>query len=130
MTTPPPYRVLDVDPSASQAEVRKAYQEALRARAFSRQEITQAFNQLRNPRSRLDADLVELPSTAGPEQVDVRSGRSPVDAAAAAFPAWRDLVVPGAPGPWPEVAAPSEPFLAAGTDRPSAAVLPPVDFEV
>jgi hypothetical protein len=123
-----PYRVLAVDPSASQAEVRNAYQEALHARAFSRQEITQAFNQLRNPRSRLDADLVELPPTAGPAVFDVRSGRSPVDDAAAPFPAWREHIVPGAPGPWPDVPAPSEPFLTAGTDRPTAAVLPPMDF--
>jgi curved DNA-binding protein CbpA len=55
-----PYTVLGITTSATLPEVLKAYQQALRARAYPAQEVTQAFHALRDTRKRIEYDLFEL----------------------------------------------------------------------
>jgi NADPH-dependent 2,4-dienoyl-CoA reductase/sulfur reductase-like enzyme len=124
--TPQPMATLDEDMGALVADAMRKHGIDVRcgerAVAFEKGAVHTSGS------GRLDADLVELPPAAGPDPVTVR--RSYVDDAAAPFPAWRDLLVPGAPGARADVTAPSEPFLAAGTDRPQAAALPSITFPV
>jgi len=130
-----PYQVLGVDQSADQQAIRAAYQAALRARKHPRQQVTQAFNQLRNPQHRLAFDLLEPPYTDADGVRDVLGQRPGQQATphAVPLPAWTSLVVPGVDErvtPWPAVPAPRGEFDPAGVEGPSAAVLPPIEFPV
>jgi hypothetical protein len=130
-----PYQVLGVDQDADQQAIRRAYQAALRARAHSRQQVTQAFNQLRSPQSRLAFDLLEPPYTDA-DGVREALGALPGPHAAPAavpLPEWTALVVPGVDEqvtPWRQIPPPRAEFTAEGVDGPSAAVLPPIEFPV
>jgi hypothetical protein len=53
-----PYELLGVAPGATAAEISQAYQQAVRARRHPANRLSQAFNELRNPRSRLEHDLL------------------------------------------------------------------------
>lgn len=124
---PSPYEVLGVHQSATQAEIRTAYQEALRARTHSRPQVTQAFNQLRNPQNRLAADLLEPPPEPVPAPEPAR--RAFVDAASAPLPGWTSLIAPGAAATATrEIGEPPDGFRPPRLDGPSAAVLPPTEF--
>lgn len=52
-----PYEILNVSPAATVSEIMSAYQRALREQRYSRAEVTFAFNELRNPRRRIEYDL-------------------------------------------------------------------------
>ena len=52
-----PYEVLNISPAATVSEIMSAYQRALREQRYSRAEVTLAFNELRNPRRRVEYDL-------------------------------------------------------------------------
>lgn len=53
-----PYEILEIQPSATNAEVITAYQRALKQRRYPANRVTQAFNELRNPRRRAEHDLL------------------------------------------------------------------------
>ena len=53
-----PYDLLGVGPQASPDEITSAYRRALKERADSPQRLTYAYNELRNPRRRLEWDLL------------------------------------------------------------------------
>ncbi len=55
--TTSPYEVLGIGPSATAADIMRAYQVALKARRYEPPFVSWAFNVLRNPRTRLACDL-------------------------------------------------------------------------
>lgn len=133
--SPSPYSVLGIDPSATATEVRLAYQRALRSRPQARAEITQAFNQLRNPTSRLGHDLMEpaSPRTPAHDAVFAEARAHPfVDAESVPLPSWESLVV--LPDPAQERREVPPPVGEYRTGRllrpPGADVLPPFEFPV
>ena len=57
-----PYDILDVNPNATRDQLKKAYEQALRKRKYSAAKVTQAYNDLRNVRKRLEFDLFVINS--------------------------------------------------------------------
>lgn len=53
-----PYELLEVRPGVSPGELMRAYQQALKQRIYPAARVTQAFNDLRNPRTRAMHDLL------------------------------------------------------------------------
>ncbi|GAA0436196.1 hypothetical protein Acor_55140 [Acrocarpospora corrugata] len=53
-----PYEILGLSASASAGDVKRAYQRAAREKRHPQQLLTHAFNELRNPRRRLEADVL------------------------------------------------------------------------
>ena len=130
-SSPSPYGVLGVAQDATQADIRKAYQEALRARTHSRPVVTQAFNQLRNPQNRLAADLLEPPPEPAADDGPAPAPRSFVDDASAPLPGWTALIAPpAAVAPPREVGDPPEDFRAPRSDPAGSAVVPPTEFPI
>jgi hypothetical protein len=64
-----PYDILELSPSASTNQIMKAYQAAIRKRKFSAQKCQQAFTDLRNPRKRLEIDLLLLCGVGNPDEL-------------------------------------------------------------
>lgn len=60
MASVSPYEILGITPSASNADIMRAYQPALRQQRYAPAEVTRAFNELRNPGRRFEYDLFEL----------------------------------------------------------------------
>lgn len=58
--TETPYQILDISPSASSEEVKKARDRALKRRQQQPQKIMQAFSDLRNPKTRIETDLLVM----------------------------------------------------------------------
>ncbi len=58
--TETPYQILDISPSASSEEVKKARDRALKSRQRQPQKIMQAFSDLRNPKTRIETDLLVM----------------------------------------------------------------------
>lgn len=52
------YEILSVSTSASMEEIMKAYQKALQERRFPPEQISQAFNELRNPQKRAEYEFL------------------------------------------------------------------------
>jgi hypothetical protein len=52
-----PYDILEISPSARLQEIMKAFADAQRLRRHTAPKLTQAFNNLRNPRKRAEHDL-------------------------------------------------------------------------
>lgn len=133
-----PYQVLDLDQAATAAEIRQAYQRALRARRYTRQQVTNAFNQLRNAQSRLGHDLLEPEPTPVAGRLAAVLGeldaQPVIDASSAPLPSWPSLVLPRLAGPEVlrrDVPAPDPHFPpGARLDPPTRAVVPPAEFPV
>jgi hypothetical protein len=127
--SPSPYEVLGVGQDATQADIRKAYQEALRSRTHSRPQVTQAFNQLRNPQNRLAADLLEPPPDPEVDGAPAPARRSFVDGESAPLPVWTALIATDAVVTR-EVDDPPDAFRSPDGGPPSSALVPPVEFPV
>ena len=52
-----PYEILAISPSATATDMVEAYRRALKQQRYSPVEVTRAFNELRNPRLRMEYDL-------------------------------------------------------------------------
>ena len=57
-----PYELLGADQRDTQRRIANAYKAALRAKMHTPQELAQAFHTLRNPRKRLEIDLLTVMS--------------------------------------------------------------------
>ena len=57
-----PYELLGADQRDTQRRIADAYKTALRAKTHTPQELAQAFHALRNPRKRLEIDLLTVMS--------------------------------------------------------------------
>lgn len=55
-----PYTILGISPSANNQEIKKARDKAMRLRAYPIQKVMQAYNDLHNPRKRVEVDLVTI----------------------------------------------------------------------
>jgi hypothetical protein len=64
---PTPYDILEVSPSVGAADLTIAYQKAMKERRYPPGTITQAFNELRNPRKRTEVDLFVIAGVSQPE---------------------------------------------------------------
>ncbi|WP_433786224.1 hypothetical protein ACQPX6_06190 [Actinomycetospora sp. CA-101289] len=135
---PSPYRILGVTSAASPDEVRRAYARALKERRHPREQITAAFNRLRDPRRRLAQDLREL-DVGGllarlREQVAAEAAAPLVDDASTPVPSWSALVDPDAAGwdpPAADVPAPRAEYRSARLlEPPPAAALPIPEFRL
>ena len=132
-----PYEVLGIEPDTPPAGLMAAYQRAVKAHRYPTPQLTQAFNELRNVRKRVEHDLL--------------THAAPADASAAVslladLPPPAFMQVEGQPAPlalgvapghldWAHIErelspVPACPIELATTDayRQTAGLLPPIEF--
>jgi curved DNA-binding protein CbpA len=72
-----PYELLEISPSATLPEIIQAYQKAVRNKHYPVPRLTQAMNDLRNPRKRGEYDLLTISNLGDSRPIQQQMGNLP-----------------------------------------------------
>jgi len=64
-----PYDILEIPPSVTRDQLKKAYEQAMRRRKYPPNKVTKAYNDLRSGRKRLEIDILLLSQSGDPHEL-------------------------------------------------------------